>query len=64
MRWASYGNTRIPSPDSTDIHALWRDENGDIALGDFLKVNPDSAFFSMGEGGTPLGANLAGGESK
>ena len=54
----------VPSPDSTNIHALWRDENGDIALGDFLKVNPDSAFFSMGEEGTPLGANLAGGQSK
>lgn len=35
-----------------------RDDNHHIDLGDFLKVNPTSPFYTMGEGGSPLGASL------
>ena len=43
-----------------DIHHLLRDENGDIKLGDFLKINPSSPFATMGADGKALGADLSG----
>lgn len=43
-----------------DIHRLWRAKDGSLKLGDFLKVNPASAFARMGEGGAQLGADLSG----
>lgn len=35
-----------------------RDENGHVDMGDFLKVNPESEFYTMGYEGKPLGAIL------
>ena len=52
----------VPSVDNNDIHALLRDKDGNIALGDFLRVDPTSTFSRMGENYTPLGANLIGGQ--
>ena len=52
----------VPSVDNNDIHALLRDKDGNIALGDFLRVDPSSSFSRMGENYTPLGANLIGGQ--
>ncbi len=46
--------------DETDTFNYLRDENRNIVLGDFLKINPESEFFTMGEGGKPLGADLSG----
>jgi hypothetical protein len=42
-----------------DIHKILRDENGYIKLGDLFRVNPESPFYTMGEGNTPLGCDLA-----
>ena len=52
----------VPSVDRNDIHALLRDKDGNIALGDFLRVDPTSTFSRTGENDTPLGANLIGGQ--
>lgn len=35
-----------------------RDSEGNIDLGDFLKVNPNSEFYTMGTDNSPLGAKL------
>ena len=40
-----------------DIHTLLRDEEGNVKLGDFLKMNPDFVQAAFGEG-VSLGANL------
>ena len=42
-------------------HSIWAPEDGDhgrFDLGDFLKVNPNSEFYTMGANGEPLGAKL------
>jgi hypothetical protein len=63
-------STSTPQPQATkdhpaevinDIHTLLRDENGNVKLGDFLRINPASEFFTLGENNTPLGADLSGG---
>ena len=63
-------STTTPQPQATkdhpaevinDIHTLLRDENGNVKLGDFLRINPASEFFTLGENNTPLGADLSGG---
>ena len=44
----------------SDFHTLWRDENGNIKLNDFLKINPEFVKETFGEDSTiKLGANLA-----
>lgn len=43
-----------------DIHHLLRDEEGNIKLGDFLKIDPSSPFATMGDDGKALGADLSG----
>lgn len=44
----------------SDFHTLWRDENGNIKLGDFLKINQEFVKETFGENSTVnLGANLA-----
>ena len=44
----------------TDYHTLWRDENGDIKLNDFLKVNEEFTKEVFGSDSTvKLGADLA-----
>ncbi len=53
----------VPVTNKVDIHSLLRAEDGSIKLGDFLKVNPQSEFYKLGEDGKPLGADLSG-ESK
>lgn len=40
-----------------------RDDKGNVDLGDFLKVNPESEFYTMGAEGLPLGASLYGKEN-
>ena len=58
--------TNAPFIDTTivdelsDFHTLWRDENGDIKLNDFLKVNDAFVKETFGEDSTvKLGADLA-----
>lgn len=47
------------APDcNSDIHSLLRNEDGTVNLGDFLRVNPNSEYATMGINGTALGANL------
>lgn len=47
------------APDKdANIHELLRNPDGSVNLGDFLKVNPESEFATMGKNGTSLGANL------
>ena len=44
----------------SDFHTLWRDENGNIKLGDFLKINNEFVKEAFGEESTfNFGANLA-----
>ena len=44
----------------SDFHTLWRDENGNIKLGDFLKINDEFVKEAFGEESTfNFGANLA-----
>jgi hypothetical protein len=43
-----------------DLHSLLRNADGSVNLGDFLKVKSTSPFYTMGEGGTSLGAHLHG----
>ena len=54
----------VPASVHNDIHTLLRDEEGNVKLGDFLKVNPNSAFATLGENSTPLGADLSGGNKE
>ena len=46
--------------DGTFDYDFLRDSDHNIDLGDFLKINPNSEFYTMGENQTPLGANLHG----
>jgi hypothetical protein len=46
-----------------DIHHLLRASDGSVKLGDFLKVSSSSPFYTMGENGSPLGADLSGGNN-
>lgn len=47
------------APDCTkDIHKILRNPDGSVNLGDFLKVNPDSIYATMGKDGKQIGANL------
>ena len=39
-------------------YTFLRDANFNLTLGDFLRVNPESEFYTMGENGLALGANL------
>ncbi len=49
----------VEAPDAlSDIHKLLRNPDGSVNLGDFLKVNPNSEFTTMGKNGVQLGANL------
>lgn len=44
----------------SDFHTLWRDENGDIKLNEFLQVKEAFVKEAFGENSTvKLGANLA-----
>ena len=52
----------VPASEHPDLHHLLRNKDGSINLGDFLKVNPNSAFATLGEGGKPIGADLSGGK--
>lgn len=54
---ASEGVTATTHP---DLHTLLRNSDGSVNLGDFLKVKSTSPFYTMGEGGTILGAHLHG----
>lgn len=49
-------STEIPS-ELADYHDLFRDENGNISLGDFLKIKDEFVKEAFGEG-VSLGANL------
>ena len=51
-------STEIPD-EYSDFHELFRDENGDIALGDFLKVRPEFIAAAGYDSSVALGANLA-----
>ncbi|MCR4698752.1 MAG: right-handed parallel beta-helix repeat-containing protein [Bacilli bacterium] len=51
----------VPAEVHNDIHSLYRDEEGNVKLGDFLKINPNSEFAHLGENNTALGADLSGG---
>ena len=53
----------ITAPDSTsDFDEVWRDENGNLDLGDFLKVASDSKYATKATDGKALGSRLAAGE--
>lgn len=52
----------VPAKEIVDVHKKYRNCDGSIALGDFLKVNPESEFYTMGENHKPLGADLSGGK--
>ena len=44
----------------SDFHTLWRDENGNIKLNDFLKIKDEFVKEAFGQDSTvKLGANLA-----
>lgn len=46
-------------PDCTkEIHKILRNPDGTVNLGDFLKVNPNSVYATMGQDGQQIGANL------
>ena len=42
-----------------DVHHEFRNSDGSINIGDFLKVKSDSPFYTLGENNSPLGANLS-----
>ncbi len=44
--------------ESENLHSLLRNSDGTINLGDYLKLKDDCPWLTMGENGTPLGANL------
>ena len=50
-------STEIPNH-LGDIHSLLRDENGNVSLGDFLKMNPEFVEAAYGTG-IQIGADLA-----
>lgn len=53
----------ISAPASTsDFDEVWRDENGNLDLGDFLKVASDSKYATKATDGASLGSRLAAGE--
>ena len=51
----------VAASEQVDIHTKLRASDGSLALGDLFKLKSTSIFASMGEGGTALGCNLAGG---
>ena len=51
-------STEIPD-EYSDFHELFRDENGDISLGDFLKVRNEFITAAGYDSSVNLGANLA-----
>lgn len=51
----------VPASVHADIHHDLRAEDGSLKLGDFMRIDPTSAFFTMGENGSPIGADLSGG---
>lgn len=54
----------ITAPASTvDFDKVWRDENGNLDLGDFLKVASDSDFAAKATDGGALGARIAANDS-
>lgn len=61
---APFVSTEVPqtgkNSDGTFDYYLLRDSNYNVDLGDFLRVNPNSEFATMGTNGSALGANLHG----
>ena len=51
-------NTEKEAGSDTMNYTFLRDENHNVNLGDFLKINPSSPFYKLGENNTPIGANL------
>lgn len=51
-------NTEKGEDEDVFNYNFLRDENHNINLGDFLKINPNSPFYTLGENNTPIGANL------
>lgn len=49
--------------DGTYDYNILRDEDHNVDLGDFLKVNPNSEFATKGTNGSALGASLHGGNN-
>jgi hypothetical protein len=51
----------VDSNSHENLHKKLRGSDGSVKLGDFLKVSSSSIFYTMGENGTCLGADLSGG---